>query len=88
MQSIDGIVIEIEGRTGDLQRWKVILSWRTFMVYKKKQMVVELKVLDGKEESGVLSMDNRMKREELKTEIERLAYLGGKIDNISQELYG
>jgi hypothetical protein len=29
-----------------------------------------------------------MKREELKTEIERLAYLGGKIDNISQELYG
>lgn len=88
MRSIDGIVIEIEGRTGDLQRWKVILSWRTFMVYKKKQMLVELKVLVGKEESGVLSMDNRMKREELKTEIERLAHLGGKIDDISQELYG
>jgi len=26
----------------------------------------------GKEEGGVLSMDDRMKREELKTEIERL----------------
>ena len=42
------------------------------MVYKKKKMV-ELQVLYGKEEGSVLSMDDRMKREELKTEIERLA---------------
>ena len=37
--------------------------------------MVELQVLYGKEKGGVLSMDDQMKKEELKTEMERLAQL-------------
>ena len=41
----------------------------------KKKKLVELQVLYGKEKGGVLSMDDQMKKEELKTEMERLAQL-------------